>query len=329
MTTTEKRKILFVITKGNWGGAQRYVFDLATSLPKDTFEISVALGSGSTLKEKLETFGVRVIEFPYWQRNIHLIDEIKSFFSLIKLFQIEKPHIVHLNSSKIGGLGSLAARIARIPKIVFTAHGWPFGEKRNILIRLTLWFISWITALLSSTVICVSEYDLKKARSMPCIGKRAIRIYNGIKPENLGPGDIIRKKFPDGAYITGTIGELNKNKNQKVLIEQANKNPTMYVAIVGEGEERKNLEEKIKEYHLENRVKLFGFLPSFEVLKGFDRFVLPSIKEGLPYVLLEAKMAKLPINANRVGGVGEILDKEISEFSLESMLKETITVYVS
>ncbi len=329
MQPQKKRKILFAITKGNWGGAQRYVFDLATNLPKDLFEVVVALGQGFALKEKLEKSSVRVIEFQYWQRDIRFFDEIRSFFSLIKLFRTEKPDIVHLNSSKIGGLGSLAARIAHVPKIIFTAHGWPFQEKRPALVRGILWIASWITALLSDTTICVSENDLGLAQKMPFVGKKSLRIYNGIDQITFGSGDIIRKKFPAGAHITGTVGELNKNKNQKVLLEQAHKNPAMYVAIVGEGEERKNLEEKIKEYHLEDRVKLFGFLPSFEVLKGFDRFALPSLKEGLPYVLLEAKLAGLPIEANRVGGIGEILDKEMSEFSLEKMIKETAAVYLS
>ncbi len=124
------------------------------------------------------------------------------------------------------------------------------------------------------------------------------------------------------------MGELNKNKNQQFLIEQAKNNPDMYVAIVGEGELRPWLEKKITECNLDDRVKLFGFTPTSEILRGFDIFSLPSIKEGLPYVLLEAKAAGLPIIANRVGGVGEILDaKDMSEFSLERMVNKTVNLY--
>jgi glycosyltransferase involved in cell wall biosynthesis len=139
---------------------------------------------------------------------------------------------------------------------------------------------------------------------------------------------MIRGAFPPGAKITGTVGELNKNKNQKALIEQAKDNPDMYVAIVGEGEDRAALKQRIKKYNLGERVKLFGFMPAQEVMKGFDTFALPSLKEGLPYVLLEAKAAGLPIVANRVGGVGEILDaKDMNDFSLAKMIKETLDVY--
>ena len=101
------------------------------------------------------------------------------------------------------------------------------------------------------------------------------------------------------------------------------------LAIVGEGEERVALEALIKKYNLSERVKLFGFLPASEVMRGFDRFALPSLKEGLPYVLLEAKLAGLPIEANRVGGVGEILDNNSDEFTLDRMVEKTTRLYRS
>lgn len=139
-------------------------------------------------------------------------------------------------------------------------------------------------------------------------------------------GALVRQCFPKGARITGTIGELTKNKNQIALIERARKDPLMYVAIVGDGELKPYLTQKIREYGLTNRVRLFGFSDPRIVLCGFDIFALPSLKEGLPYVLLEAKAAWLPIEANRVGGVGEILD-EIHDFSLTQMLARTIALY--
>ena len=122
--------------------------------------------------------------------------------------------------------------------------------------------------------------------------------------------------------------ELTKNKNQIALIEEAKNNPDMYVAIVGDGELHDYLQSKINEYGLKERVKLLGFIMQNNALPGFDEFALPSIKEGLPYVLIDAKMAGLPIVANRVGGVGEILDaKDMSDFSLEQMVQKTVGLY--
>jgi len=328
-TVAGMKKILFVITKSNWGGAQRYVYDLAISLPKDQFEVGVAFGQPGLLANKLDAAHITTYPILSLQRDISIFADIKSFFELLHLFHAKKFDIVHLNSSKAAGIGALAARLAGVHHIIFTVHGWPFLENRNPVVRAFIFVFSWFTALLSHTVITISDYDLRIAHKMPFIGNKAARIYNGIDPNmTFGSGEKIRKSFPQGATITGAIGELNKNKNQQALIEQAKNNPNMFVAIVGDGEERKMLEKKIKKNNLGNRVKLFGFIPTTDVLRGFDIFALPSLKEGLPYVLLEAKAAGLPIVANRVGGVGEILDaKDMSDFSLTQMVQKTIALY--
>ncbi|MFZ1074836.1 MAG: glycosyltransferase [Minisyncoccia bacterium] len=327
MSAGARKKILFVITKANWGGAQRYVFDLATGI-RDEFDTVVAFGQEGLLAEKLREAGVSTFPIRALQRDISFASDVKSFFELIRFFRKEHPDIVHLNSSKAAGLGALAARIARVPQIIFTAHGWPFKEHRGIAWLAFAFFGSWATALLSHDVIVVSKDDLRIGKRLPFCAHKMHLIYNGIELPPLGSGENIRDAFPKGARITGTIGELTKNKNQIELIEQAKNNPRMFVAIVGEGEDRAYLTKKIADYGLRDRVKLFGFMPAADVLRGFDTFALPSLKEGLPYVLIEARMAGLPIVANRVGGVGEILDaKDMRDFSLEAMVKNTIAVY--
>ncbi|HEY4519877.1 hypothetical protein A2673_01440 [Candidatus Kaiserbacteria bacterium RIFCSPHIGHO2_01_FULL_50_13] len=320
------KKVLFLITKSNWGGAQRYVYDLATNLPKEQFEAVVACGGSGELIEKLHQHNIRTISIPYLERDISFFKEFLVFAAVLKILRKERPDVVHLNSSKAGGVGVLAARIVGIPKIIFTVHGWPFEERRSALVRKALWIASYLTALLSHTVVCVSDYDLRKARSMS--GIHALRIYNGIDLHmSFERGEKIRSAFPPGVSITGTIGELTKNKNQQALIEEARDKPHMFVAIVGEGEERKNLETLIQKYNLDNRVKLFGFMLASKALRGFDSFAFPSLKEGLPYVLLEAKAAGIPIFANRVGGVGEVLDNDLEEFSITRMLQHTALLY--
>ncbi|MFA6415087.1 MAG: glycosyltransferase [Candidatus Paceibacterota bacterium] len=332
-----KKKILFVITKSNWGGAQRYVYDLATNLPKEQFEIVVAFGgtggadaSSGLLAERLTASSVRTIFLTSFTRDIYLFREFKAFFELLNVIKKEKPDVLHLNSSKAGGIGTLAGRIAGIRKIIFTAHGFAHNEMRPLYQRALIWIASWLTILFAHRVVVLSNYELKRA---PVIFTRRkfIVIHNGIDPHmSFGSGEKIRNSFPLGTCITGTVGELTKNKNQISLIEQSRNNPDMFIAIVGEGEERARLESKIKEYGLGSRVKLFGFIPANEVLRGFDMFALPSLKEGLPYVLLEAKAAGLPIVANRVGGVGEILDaKDMSDFSLARMVQRTKDLYLA
>lgn len=323
------KRVLFVITRSDWGGAQRYVYDLATNLPREQFDAAVALGGEGLLCQRLREKQVPVIPLSQVQRDISLGRDLGGFWSIYRAIRGFKPDAVHLNSSKAGGLGALAARLAGVPRIVFTAHGWPYAEKRNAFWRAFAYLGSWATALFAHVVIVVSRNDLSLGQRLPFCRSKMHLIYNGIDLAlALGSGDVIRRAFPPGARITGTIGELTHNKNQLSLIEQAKDDPGLYVAIVGEGEDRPMIEEKIRAYGLEGRVKIFGFLPSSEVLRGFDVFALPSLKEGLPYVVLEARAAGLPIVANRVGGVGEILDApDMSRFSLAQMLTETKALY--
>ena len=202
-------------------------------------------------------------------------------------------------------------------------------EQKNRMWKLFAFLGSWATALLAHAVIVVSAHDRDVGKHLPGCAKKIRLIYNGIDlTASFGSGERIRHAFPAGARITGTVGELTSNKNQIALVEEARTNPDMFVAIVGEGEERPHLEAAIRAAGLEKRVKLFGFIPVREVLRGFDVFTLPSRKEGLPYVLIEARAAGLPIHANRVGGVGEILDApDLHAFSLDRMVQETATLY--
>src|SRR3989344_542220 len=235
-----RKKILFVITKSNFGGAQRYCFDLATHLPKSEFEVKVVYGGTGEADAKrgalsinLQEKGIDGIFLQSFMRDVSFLKDARAFFELLTVFRREYPDIVHLNSSKAGGIGALAARSARVPKIIFTVHGWPFLEDRSPLAKALIWIASLCTVLLCHKVICISEYDLRIAKQMPFIGERAVRIYNGIAPMSFGSGENIRNAFPPGVTITGTIGELTRNKKQIALIEEARHKPSMYVAIVG------------------------------------------------------------------------------------------------
>ena len=113
----KKTKILYLITKGNWGGAQRYVFDLATNLPKNEWDVVVVHGKGEILAEKLKKNEIRTIQLKNSQRDINPFKDLLLFFELLGLYKREKPDVVHLNSSKIGFLGALTALIYKLSTI--------------------------------------------------------------------------------------------------------------------------------------------------------------------------------------------------------------------
>lgn len=76
-----KKKVTFVITKSNWGGAQRYVFDLATALPKDEFDVTVAFGQEGLLATKLQEHGVKTYTIKALTRDVSLLHDVKSFLN--------------------------------------------------------------------------------------------------------------------------------------------------------------------------------------------------------------------------------------------------------
>lgn len=322
--TAQKRpKILYLITKSNWGGAQRYVFDLASHFTQK-YDVVVGLGGAGPLKTALEEAGIRTFTLPSVQRDIHPMKEVRAFFELVSMIRAEKPDIVHLNSSKIGGLGGLACRVAGIKKIIFTAHGWAFNEDRALPSRALILFLHWITVLLCTQTVAVSQKTAEDIAHLPFMADRIRIIHNGLTPVTRYSKTEARRLLSERApelkqkqtktVWIGTISELHPNKGLLRLIrtiETIQKQPSaphLAVIIIGEGEQRSILEATIKETGLQQTVFLLGALPNAaEYLNALDIFTLTSVTEGLPYVLLEAGAAHLPVVASAVGGIPEVI----------------------
>ncbi len=305
------KKLFICITKSNWGGAQKYVFDLATNLPKDKFDISVLLGGSGELKDRLEKAGIRVIMLKNSQRDINMFKVFMLGFTLIRIFWNERPDIVHLNSSQMGGSGGLAARLTGIKKIIFTGHGWAFNEDRPKWQKTFAKFFHILTIILSHKTIAVSE--ITKNQIPKLFRKKITVIYNGIRPIEFLEKEESRKFLlpnvrGEVSWI-GTISELHKNKGLKYAIEAISKiKQNIIFVVIGEGEERKNLENLIEGLDLKNKVFLLGRIPMASgYLKAFDIVTLTSITEALPYFLIEAGFAELPVLASNVGGIPEII----------------------
>ncbi|MFH0804130.1 MAG: glycosyltransferase family 4 protein [Candidatus Zambryskibacteria bacterium] len=324
-----KKKILYVITKGNFGGAQRYVYDLATHLSKSDFDIVVACGPSSAkaiagkegLAEMLKDKGVRVIELKSSQRDINISKDIKTFFEIKKIIKEERPDVIHLNSSKIGGLGALVGRMARVPKIIFTGHGWAFNENRGLLPRTIILFLHWLTILLCHTTIAVSDKAKKDINYLPFIKNKIKVVYNGIEKFETLPREEARKiltgKNPStgsGQVIIFSISELHKNKGIDValsalaLLPKEKKEKIIYSIAGVDGGEKENLEKLVSELDIADMVRFLGFVPDAKkLLSGSDIFLLPSRTEAFPYAPLEAGLVGLPIIATSVGGVPEVI----------------------
>lgn len=314
----QRKKIGFLVTKGVWGGAQKYVFNLAVNLPKDRFDVFVVTGEGASLKAKLEQEGIRVYEVLNLKRDISLLSEIKSFFSIFKIIWKEKPDVLHLNSPKASGLGAVIGRILFVKQIIQTIHGWSFNEERGPFSKMLIVFFSWLTLILCHKTIVISEKEKRQAKSFPFISDRKlVLIHNGIEKIEFKEKNIAREEiqkmlgttFSEETVWIGTIGELHRNKGLEYAISAVSKLTETYIFFVlGGGEEKERLEKRITDLNLQNKIFLLGFVSSASsYLKAFDIFTLTSVKEGLPYVLLEAGQASLPVIASAVGGIPDVI----------------------
>ena len=316
-------KIMYIITKSNWGGAQRHVFDLSTSMKANGHEVWVALGGDGILKKKLEEAGIYTFSIANMNRDINLGKDAGSFKEIYNVIKNKRPDVIHLHSPKAAGLGALAGRLLGTKKIITTVHGWTFNEPRPAIEKLAIYFFSWITMLLNHITIVLSEKEFKQATYFPWVKDKLRLIPLGIKPVTFISVDgakqalakIIGMDFAEfyKKNIVTTIAELHPNKGLKYLVDAivsvSEQQPSSICLIIGDGENKDLLTEQIKTNKLENKIFLTGRIDNAsEYLKASTVFVLPSIKEGLPYAILEAGMANLATVATTVGGIPEIVE---------------------
>jgi glycosyltransferase involved in cell wall biosynthesis len=310
----KKAKILYIITKSNWGGAQKYVFDLATGFAAE-FDVVVAAGGHGELANRLREKNIRFSEVKNLVREIRPCRDLLAFFEIISLIRRERPDVVHTNSSKAEILGNLSAWIMRVPRVIFTAHGFVFNE--NVSFCQKKFYVWWeqLASLFADKIICVSNYDRASAiENGVGTEKKLAVIHNGIATDKSEAA----RRGERGKIIIGTIANLEKNKALQYFIQAAKilngKYADLEFRIIGEGLERPFLEQEIARLGLSN-FKLLGFqAEAWRLLPELDIFALSSTKEGFPYVILEAMAAGLPVVATRVGGIAEAIMDDVDGF---------------
>ncbi len=316
-------KILLLITKSNWGGAQRYVFDLATHLPTDRYEVTVALGGTGEkraetgiLEQKLRTAGIRALRIKNFMRNMSFLQDVRAFFEVYALLQKERPHVIHANSSKAGGIGMLCGFLTRVPVRVFTVHGFAFNESRSWLATSLIRLASWCTILFATKAICVGKTDANIASRWPFVGKKVSYISLGLAPhlllEKKHARTFISTQHAHIELWLGSIAELHPNKGLRYAIQGCallrDRGKKFIYIIIGAGQEETILRELIHQHQLDDVVILKGHVSdAAQYLKAFDIFLLPSIKEGLPYVILETAAASVPVVASAIPSLTDIL----------------------
>ena len=329
-----KKRILFVATQSEAGGAQQFLLHLLSRLPKDRYDIHAAAGreGGSFLYSSLNTLSIPCYRVDSLRRDISPFQDISAVLELRKLIKKIEPETLFLLSSKAGFIGALAAKLIgrkMSPKVIYRIGGWTFNDpwprwKKNLWISLERLSAKW-----KDVIIVNNLRGLEQARALKIKPRQTLTlIYNGIDPyrlELLPKDDAVREILRAAGIdmskstpkIIGTIANFYPAKGLEYLIRSARliKDANVIFCIIGEGRERPRLESLIRESGLEDKVFLIGRRDrAARFLSAFDIYVLPSVKEGFPWSVLEAMSAKLPIVATGVGAIPEMIDDAINGY---------------
>lgn len=321
--------ICIAITKSNMGGAQKYVLTLADEFQKKGLRVTVLAGGDGILFDELQKRNIPYIRLTQSQRDISLFKEFKLIKELYTILREIKPTALHLNSSKLGAIGAFAGRLARIKKIIFTAHGWAFNEHRSSLQKKLLYIVYWITIFLSSKTICVSKQTRDQISFLPFIKDRLVTIYNSVQiPEFYSQKEakeILSKQFSfldiNKKWLV-ILAELHYTKGHDLLINACNSIredlEDYQIICIGSGEQEGKLKALTHHKSLDNYVFFTGFVSdASRYLKAFEVLLLPSRTEALPLSILEAGLAKVPVIASNVGGIPELIEDTVSGFLFE------------
>lgn len=319
-TDIPRIKIAFLITKSNWGGSQKHVYDIATHLDPKKYEVVVILGGHGLLKKKLSEVGIRTVSIDSLERDMSIKKDLLSFVEVYRILKKEKPDILHLHSPKAAGLGSLSARILKIKKIIYTVHGWAFNEERPLYQKVLIGLASWATTLFATNIITISKKETEQTQFFPYIKDKIVCIPNGVREQTVlrehAAREFIEQKINHSLkdkFVIGMIGELHPNKGYLFAFEAIAKilknNSNIILIVIGSGEQEEKLKIMIENSDLQKHVFLLGFIDNASIYtKAFDLFLIPSTKEGLPYILLEVGMIGIPTVATTVGGIPDVID---------------------
>ncbi|NQT64706.1 MAG: glycosyltransferase, partial [FCB group bacterium] len=206
-------------------------------------------------------------------------------------------------------LGRIAARIAGVPKIVHTVHGFPFHPYQKKLLMSFYRSMEKLAGLFCDTIVFVNNSERETAIADHLVQpEKTITIYNGIQLPEI---EILKKEIGD-KFIIGSCLRFWRQKNIIDTIDAAirvcKQSENIYFIIIGDGELYKVAENMVNDSGFKDRIQLPGWQNNpTDWLQKFDVFLLYSKWEGLPLSILEAMSFGLPIVASDIKGNNELV----------------------
>ena len=316
------RKIVYVVTRMIIGGAQETGKYTAEHFHKAGDQVVLVTGPESGREGHMHIEAPTYVE-PALVRRVSPSNDLRALWHLYRLFRRERPNIVHSRTAKARFLAPLAARLARVPVVVQTIHGFSFNNEVDRFRRVYVLLERAVARLCHANVV-VSEVDLEEGTRLRILRPETTAlIRSGVdigKMNRVDPSEAaaVRARYAPGkeALIT-LVGRLSRPKTPEVVVKAAalvlREHPAARFLLVGDGDQREGLTSQIESLGLADRVLLLGLRHDVpEILAASDLVLHSSTHEGLPKTVLEGMAVGKPVVATAVGGVPVVVEDGVT-----------------
>ena len=310
-----KKKIVHIQLLPLMTGVQRVSLDELIRLDCSNFTPYMICQQSGPMTDECKNNNITCLYSPTLVREISPLKDLQAFWSLYRLFRQNKFDIVHTHSSKTGVIGRLAAKLAGVPMIVHTVHGFAFPAAKNKFEKNIFLMMEWLGTKCSDKIICLHEADKRIAiDKLGAKDSQLAILANGIDTIKFSPALVDEKSkireelgLPVNAIVIGMVGRLWEQKNPHALVNAAlsilEKRNDVHFVFIGDGEFKASLIQKVKNKDKEEYIHFLGWRNDSErILKSFDIFTLPSLWEGMPLAILEAQATGLPCIVSNIQG---------------------------
>lgn len=283
-----------------------------------------------------------------FDRKISPISNVKTIISLIKAFKIIKPTIVHVHTPVAAVLGRIAAKVAKVPVIIYTAHGFYFHDRMskkqyNLFFNIEKYIGRYFTDYIFTQ--SYEDYELAKKHKFLSRQNRNnyLCISNGIDLENkfnfdnINNEKIIKLKdklnIRDDEIVVSFIGRLVEEKGIFDLLDALKYTKSkVKLIIIGSShvsERDKETVLKLKKFENQSNIIFTGHVTDAEnYLYLSDIFCLPSYREGMPRSIIEAMSMKNAILATNIRGSREEVIHGETGFLFETKSPKEIAKHI-
>ena len=256
-----------------------------------------------------------------FERNPLKPGNLKAYKELKHIIDEGEYDIIHCHTPVGAMLTRLAAKQARKrgTKVFYTAHGFHFYKGAPAINWILYYPVEKWLSRYTDVLITINKEDFERAKTFKA-GKVCYVPGVGIDLKKFQTNPMIRNEkrrwlcheydIPSSATVLLSVGEVNKNKNHRVVIEalgQLNRKDIYYV-ICGRGPLLDEYKELSRQYKIEEQVILTGYRTDVaDFYKAADVFVFPSFREGLPVAVMEAMASGLPVITTRIRGSSDLV----------------------